>query len=61
MHQFLNMEILKNLFWDSRLGEIIGPLKIENFFGIFKVLGKEESKPIDLDEIRDRSNQSKPV
>ena len=44
---------LKNLFWDSRLGEIIGPLKIENFFGIFKVLGKEESKPIDLDEIRD--------
>jgi parvulin-like peptidyl-prolyl isomerase len=44
---------LKNLFWDSRLDEIIGPLKIENFFGIFKVLGKEESRPIDLDEIRD--------
>ena len=43
---------LKNLFWDSRLGEIIGPLKIENFFGIFKVLGKEESKPIDFEDIR---------
>jgi parvulin-like peptidyl-prolyl isomerase len=43
----------KNLFWDSQLGKIIGPLKIENFFGIFKVLGKEESKPIDLDEIRE--------
>ena len=41
----------KNLFWDSQLGEIIGPLKIENFFGIFKVLGKKESKPIDLDEV----------
>lgn len=43
---------LKNLFWDSRLGEIIGPLKIENFFGIFKVLGKEENKPIDFEDIR---------
>jgi parvulin-like peptidyl-prolyl isomerase len=43
---------LKNLFWDSRPGEIIGPLKIENFFGIFKVLGKEESKPIDFEDIR---------
>lgn len=43
----------KNLFWDSQLGEVIGPLKIENFFGIFKVLGKKESKPIDLDEIRE--------
>lgn len=43
---------LKNLFWDSRLGEIIGPIKIENFFGIFKVLGKEESKPIDFEDIR---------
>lgn len=44
----------KNLFWDSPLGEIIGPLKIENFFGIFKVLGKVESKPIDFDEIREK-------
>jgi parvulin-like peptidyl-prolyl isomerase len=43
----------KNLFWDSQLGEIIGPIEIENFFGIFKVLGKEESKPIDFDEIRE--------
>jgi parvulin-like peptidyl-prolyl isomerase len=43
----------KNLFWDSA-GRDHQPIKIENFFGIFKVLGKEESTPVDLDEIRDK-------
>jgi len=41
----------KNLFWNSQLGEIIGPLKIEGIYGIFRLLGKEESKPIDFSVI----------
>jgi len=41
----------KNLFWNSQLGEIIGPLKIEGIYGIFRLLGKEESKPIDFSAI----------
>jgi parvulin-like peptidyl-prolyl isomerase len=44
----------KSLFWSSQLGAIIGPIKIESFFGIFKVLGKEESKPLDFDEVREK-------
>lgn len=43
----------KNLFWDSQVEEVIGPIKIENIFGIFKVLGKVESKPIDFNEIKE--------
>jgi parvulin-like peptidyl-prolyl isomerase len=43
----------KELFWNSQAGEVIGPIKIENIFGIFKLLGKEESKPIDFNDIRE--------
>ena len=43
----------KNLFWDSQVGEVIGPVKIENIFGIFKLLGKEDSKPIEFDTIKE--------
>ena len=42
-----------NTFWDSKVGEIIGPIKIENFCGIFRVLGKTESQPIDFDLIKE--------
>jgi len=41
----------RNLFWNAQVGEIIGPLKIEGIFGIFRLLGKEESKPIDFNII----------
>lgn len=42
----------KNLFWNSQVGEIIGPIKIEGIYGIFKLLGKEESNPIDFRSIK---------
>ncbi len=42
----------KNLFWNSQVGEIIGPVKIEGIYGIFKLLGKEGSKPIDFSAIK---------
>jgi len=41
----------QNLFWNAQVGEIIGPLKIEGLYGIFRLLGKEESKPIDFNAI----------
>ena len=43
----------KNLFWNSGVGEVIGPIKIENIFGIFKLLGKEDSKPIEFNIIKE--------
>ncbi|OGU82145.1 MAG: hypothetical protein A2W11_07450 [Ignavibacteria bacterium RBG_16_35_7] len=42
----------KDLFWDAQTGEIVGPVKIENLFGIFRILGKTDSKPIDFDLVR---------
>jgi parvulin-like peptidyl-prolyl isomerase len=42
----------KNLFWDSQVGEIIGPVKIEDIYGIFRILGKEESNPLDFGTIK---------
>jgi len=42
----------KKLFWDSQVGEIIGPVKIEDIYGIFRILGKEESNPLDFGTIK---------
>ncbi len=42
---------LRDLFWNAQVGEIIGPVKIEGIYGIFRLLGKEESKPIDFNAI----------
>jgi len=41
-----------NLFWETQVDEIIGPVKIENTYGIFKVLGKTENQPIDFNLIK---------
>ena len=41
----------KDLFWNAQVGELIGPVKIENMYGIFKVLGKEDSKPMVFNEV----------
>jgi parvulin-like peptidyl-prolyl isomerase len=42
----------KDLFWNSQVGQIIGPITIENIYGIFRLLGKEESKPVDFDLVK---------
>jgi parvulin-like peptidyl-prolyl isomerase len=42
----------KELFWNAHVGELIGPVKIENMFGLFRLLGKEDSKPFDFNEIK---------
>ena len=41
----------KDLFWNAQVSELIGPVKIENIFGLFKLLGKEDSKPMDFNEV----------
>lgn len=44
---------LKNLFSNSELNKILGPIKIENIYGIFKVLAKEKSKQIEYEKSKD--------
>ena len=45
--------ILKDTLWESPINEIIGPIRVSNQFGIFKVLGKIEGKPIDYLSVKD--------
>jgi parvulin-like peptidyl-prolyl isomerase len=42
----------KDLFWNAQVGTLIGPVKIENMFGLFKLLGKKDSKPINFNEVK---------
>ena len=39
---------MQDTLWDSQIGKIFGPVKFENYFGIFRVLDKKEGKPIDI-------------
>ncbi len=45
--------ILKSTFWDASVGNLIGPREIDGYYGLFKILGKKESKPIEFDLIKD--------
>ena len=44
---------LKELFWKSGVGELLGPLQIENMFGIFRIIGKKDSEPIDFELVKE--------
>ena len=48
-----NFGSYSSLFWLSQVDSIIGPLKIENLYGIFKVIGKTEGKPKDFEIVKD--------
>jgi parvulin-like peptidyl-prolyl isomerase len=39
---------MKDTLWNSRVDEIFGPVKFENYFGIFRVLEKKDGLPIDI-------------
>jgi parvulin-like peptidyl-prolyl isomerase len=39
---------MKDTLWDSPIGKIFGPVKFENYFGIFRVLDKKDGLPIDI-------------
>jgi parvulin-like peptidyl-prolyl isomerase len=46
--------MLKDTLWNSRIGEIIGPFDIKGYFGIFKILGKNEVKPVPFNEMKEK-------
>lgn len=43
---------LKETFTNSNVGELIGPVRIENYYGLFKILGKKDPKPIEFSIIK---------
>ncbi len=44
---------LKNTFWSCNLNEIIGPIKLKNGWGLYKVLAREDSKPISYNKVKE--------
>ncbi len=44
---------LKQKLWQAPIGKLIGPIKIENVYGIFRVEGKVEPTPLPFDQIKD--------
>ncbi|MDZ7763008.1 MAG: peptidylprolyl isomerase [Melioribacteraceae bacterium] len=45
--------ILKCTFWDTSVGDLLGPREIDGYYGLFKILGKKESKPIEYNSIKE--------
>jgi len=40
--------IMQEVFWEADVGDVLGPYRTDSNFGIFKILGKIESHPIDF-------------
>ena len=36
---------LKDTLWNSALGKVVGPLKFDRYYGIFRVLSKNDGSP----------------
>jgi parvulin-like peptidyl-prolyl isomerase len=43
---------MKDTLWDSPVGKIFGPVKFENYFGIFRVLEKKDGLPVDIGSVK---------
>ena len=43
---------LKDTLWNSKLGSILGPIKILNQYGIFQVIGKKEKQVKSFESVR---------
>jgi parvulin-like peptidyl-prolyl isomerase len=39
---------MKDTLWDSPIGKVFGPIKFDNYFGIFRVLEKKDGVPVDI-------------
>ena len=39
---------MKDTLWDSQVGKVFGPVKFDNYYGIFRVLDKKEGQPVDI-------------
>ncbi len=39
---------MKDTLWDSPVGKVFGPIKFDNYYGIFRVLDKKDGQPVDI-------------
>ncbi len=46
--------MLKDTLWNSKIGSLVGPLNIKGVYGIFRVLRKQDSRPIPLENIKNQ-------
>ncbi len=46
--------LLKKEIHNAKIGELIGPIEIQGYFGIFELIDKIESKPIPMNEIQNQ-------
>ncbi|MGE5680499.1 MAG: peptidylprolyl isomerase [Bacillota bacterium] len=47
--------MFKDRFWNASVGELIGPMKIENMYGLFRVVGKKQGKTLDFELVKDQA------
>ena len=39
---------MQDTLWDSPIGKVFGPVKFDNYYGIFRVLEKKDGVPVDI-------------
>ena len=49
--------MLKDTLWESSVGKIIGPINIEGYSGIFKVLGKRNGEIKKFNSVKEEAKQ----
>jgi parvulin-like peptidyl-prolyl isomerase len=47
--------MLKDRLWNAPIGELMEPVEIEGYYGIFKVIGKVDGKPVDFNLVKDEA------
>lgn len=45
---------LQDTLWSSTVGKVVGPIRFDKYYGIFRVLGKKSSQPLDFNLIKDK-------
>ncbi len=43
----------KSLFWSAKPGEILGPVKLKNGWGLYKIIEKKDSQPIPFTKVKE--------
>ena len=49
--------MLKDRFLNEPVGSLIGPIQVENFYGIFKVIGKINGQPIEFSLVKSKAEK----
>jgi parvulin-like peptidyl-prolyl isomerase len=45
---------LKDTLWNSRPGAVIGPVQFDKYYGLFRVLEKQDGRPTNINVVRDQ-------